>query len=135
MTGTIHLPEDLELICEMARSFPEDVQAAHDRLHARVPFSAERGYYGLSRPEGGAIVYRAAAGLLPGESGAGSEVIRIKKGRYAAMLVADFMKDVPAIGEAFRTLLSNPALDPDSWCVERYEGKDVRCMVRLRDGV
>ena len=44
------------------------------------------------------------------------------------------MKDISAIGEAFKLLLSNRDIDPQAYCVEWYlSDKDVKCMVRLKD--
>jgi hypothetical protein len=44
------------------------------------------------------------------------------------------MKDIQSIERAFKRLLSYPGIDPQAYCVEWYlDGKDVRCMVRLKE--
>ena len=51
-----------------AKSFPEGILEAHQTLHALVPYSQNRKYFGISRPENGNIVYKAAAEeLIEGE--------------------------------------------------------------------
>lgn len=109
---------------------------AHRKLHVLVPFSANRRYFGISRPENGPIVYRAAAEELePGEAEKmHCDTLVLKKGKYISLLINDYMKDVQSIGNVFRQLLSYPGLDPNGYCVELYLGnKDVKCMVRLKD--
>ncbi len=57
---TFHLDQDLHVFCFRAKSFPEGVMEAHQKIHSLVPFSIERQYFGISRPEnGGETVYRA----------------------------------------------------------------------------
>lgn len=132
---TITVNEDIPVFYVTASSFPEGVLAAHQTLHALIPYSEKRRYFGLSRPENdGGIVYRAAAEELnDGEAGQlNLETITIKKGRYVSLLVKDFMKDISSIEKAFNQLLTYPGLDPQGYCVELYlSQKDVQCMIRL----
>jgi hypothetical protein len=103
-------------------------------LHSLVSFTGGRKYFGLSRPENGVIVYNAAAEEKQhGEAESlGCETIVIKSGQYRFLTVPDFMKNIPAIGKAFRELLSNPGLDSEGYCVEWYlNEKDVKCMISL----
>jgi hypothetical protein len=129
------LKEDIEVFCVTATSFPDGVLQAHQTLHALVPFSTERKYFGISYPEKpGSIIYKAAANELEqGDlSKHGLEHFTIKKGKYICILIEDFMKDIPAIGKAFQELITQPGIDPNGCCVEWYTNeKDVRCMVRL----
>ena len=57
----ITINEDIKILYVTAKSFPQGIQEATDKLQKIVPFSANRNYFGVSRPEnGGKIVYRAA---------------------------------------------------------------------------
>jgi predicted transcriptional regulator YdeE len=126
---------DMKVLCITATSFPEGIQKAHETLHAHIPFSAERKYFGLSRPENGVIIYKAAAEeKKAGEAeNLGCETIVIKSGQYICLTVVNFMDDIPAIGKAFRELLTYPGLDPEGYCVEWYlNEKDVKCMIRIK---
>ncbi len=131
----VDLPEDMEIFCVTAKSFPNGVLEAHQTLHAFVPFSAERKYFGISYPEKpGSIIYKAAAAEL--ESGDlskhGLEKFVIKKGKYICILVKDYMQNIPAIGNTFQQLISQPEIDPNGCCIEWYlDEKNVQCMVRL----
>lgn len=131
----ITIENDIPVLYITASSFPEGVMAAHQKLHALIPYSENRRYFGLSRPEdGGGIIYRAGAEALnPGEAGElGLEVITLKKGSYVSLLVENYMKDISSIGNAFQKLLAHPGLDPEGYCVEIYlNQKDVQCMIRL----
>ena len=85
---TIKLENDITVMYITAASFPAGVLAAHQKLHSLIPFSTERKYFGLSRPEGGdEIVYKAAAEVL--ESGEAEklnlETLTIKKGTVIDM--------------------------------------------------
>ncbi|NBA86482.1 transcriptional regulator [Emticicia sp. CRIBPO] len=134
---TTNFEEDITIMYKTAGSFPEGVMAAHEALHAFVPFSTDRKYYGVSRPENGySIVYRAAAEeLSPGEAASLQlDTLVLKKGRYISLTIEDFMKDVQSVGRAFRELLEQPGIDPQGYCVELYYNeKDVKCMIRLED--
>ncbi len=130
------LQKDIRVFCETADSFPEGVKSAHEKLHALIEYTADRNYFGLSRPDtNGTIIYKAAAEeLKPGElSTHGLEEIIIQKGNYQSIVVHHFMKDIPAIGIAFQELIALPDIDPKGYCVEWYVNEqDVRCMVRLK---
>jgi len=134
---TIQLKQDIKVMYVTASSFPDGVLAAHQKLHSLFPFSTERKYFGLSRPENGDdVVYRAAAEVL--ESGEAEklnlETIIIKKGNYVSVVLHDYMKDLPAIGNTFQQMIAHPDIDPQGYCVEWYlNDNDVQCMVRLKD--
>lgn len=119
-----------------ASSFPNGVLAAHQKLHSLIPFSTDRKYFGVSRPENGAIVYKAAAEEKePGEAEKlNLETLILKKGRYIGLTIHDYMKDIPAIEKTFNLLTSQPDIDPQGYCVEEYISQnDMLCMVRLKD--
>jgi hypothetical protein len=134
---TITLDEDITVLYVTAKSFPDGIMAAHEALHELVPFSKDRKYFGISRPEnGGDIVYRAAAEeISEGEAGKlKCETLILKMGKYIRLTIKDYAKDIKSIERAFKELLAYPGIDPQGYCVEWYlNEKDVRCMVRLRD--
>ena len=133
---TITLENDISVFYITATSFPDGIMDAHNKLHALVTFSAGRKYFGISRPENGAIVYRAAAEEISKGEGEkfNCDTLILRKGEYTCLTVNDYVKDIPAIDKAFKELLSQPDLDPQGYCVEWYVNeKDVKCMIRLAD--
>jgi hypothetical protein len=133
---TITIDKDIKVLYVAAKSFPDGIMKAHQQLHSLVPFSTStaRKYFGISRPEGGPIIYRAAAEEInPGEAEKlNCETLILKKGKYISSTVNNYMKDLQSIDRAFKELLSHPHLDPNGYCVELYlNDKDVRCMIRL----
>ena len=131
---TINLENDIKVFFVTADSFPEGIMEAHKKLHTLIPISESRKHFGISRPENGVIVYKAAAEEInPGEAEElNCNSLVLKKGQYICITVNDFMKDIPAIGNAFHELLKNPGIDPEGYCVEWYlNDKDVKCMIRL----
>lgn len=135
---TIKIDKDITVFYITAKSFPDGVLQAHQSLHALIPFSTERKYFGLSRPEdeSGKIIYRAAAEEMePGEAAKLKlNTITLKKGNYRNINIHNYMQDVQAIGQAFQQLIAQPDIDPQGYCVELYvSDKDVQCMVRLAD--
>lgn len=131
---TITLDHDIKVLIVKAVSFPEGIMAAHQKLHSLIPFSIERKYFGISRPEnGGPIVYKAAAEELSGEAEKlDLETVVLKKGKYISIDIPNYMNDLQSMSRAFEQLLQTPGLDPQGYCVEWYMSKsDVRCMIRL----
>jgi predicted transcriptional regulator YdeE len=130
------LEKDIRVLYVTATSFPDGIKDAHENIHALVPFSKSRRYFGLSRPEGSSgIVYKAAAEeLKPDEAELlGCETLVIKKGTYFCITIKDYMKDISSIGKAFGELLSQKDLDPEGFCVEWYvDNKEVWCMIRKK---
>ncbi|HXC04586.1 MAG TPA: transcriptional regulator [Bacteroidia bacterium] len=133
---TFLLDKDITVFYIQALSFPDGVMGAHQQLHAAIPRTANRRYFGLSRPEGKqGITYKAAAEeLLKGEGARlGFETLLLPKGTYKGMELKNFRTDVSAIGKTFAQLTSLPDIDPNAYCVELYLGEnDVRCMVRMK---
>ncbi len=133
---TITLENDITTCCVAAVSFPGGVMDAHNKIHALIPANETRKYFGISRPNKGQIAYWAAAELNKNEIGTVNCDISIvlKKGKYIAATIKDFMSDLSAIGNTFQQMLANPDIDPNGYCVEWYfNDKDIRCMVRLAD--
>ncbi len=130
------LNNDIKVMYITAASFPEGIMDAHQALHARVPFSTNRKYFGISRPEKGHIVYNAAAEeLQPGEATQYCcDTMVIKKGRYISIDIPGYRDDIPAIQKTFDQLLVTPGLDPQGYCVEWYfNDTDMRCMIRMEN--
>lgn len=133
--GTITLDSDIKVLYVEATSYPNGILDAHNRLHQLVPFSADRNYFGISRPENGSIVYRAATQ----EKSRGEakkykcDTLILKKGKYISLIVNDYKKNPQVIEKAFQKLLSTPDIDPQGYCVEWYSNdkEAVKCMVRL----
>ncbi len=132
----IELTTDITVHFIQASSFPDGVVAAHEALHAMHPYDPKRRYFGVSRPEHGKINYKAAAEEMnPGEYAAKDlPSLTIPKGTYRCVLIRDFRKQIPAIAHTFTDLILTPGLDPQTYCVEWYQGMDdVLCMVRMKD--
>lgn len=134
---TFNLENDIQIFYVTAKSYPEGILAAHQQLHAMVPFSYERKYFGLSRPENNSgIVYRAATEeTFEGEAEKyNCETLTINKGQYLSLIISNYRQDLPSIGIAFQKLLSQPNIDPQGYCIEWYISEtDVNCLVRLKD--
>ena len=133
---TITIINDISVFYVTAKSFPDGVMEAHQKLHDLVHLDKDRKFFGISRPANGVIVYKAAAEeLYPGEGKKlNTATLVLNKGNYIALKITDYMNDLPGIGKAFEELLSQPGLDPQGYCVEWYlDNKDVKCMIRLAE--
>ena len=134
---TYILGNDIRVFCVTAKSFPDGIMEAFEKLHASVN-AGERGrQFGISRPnQKGQIVYKAALEEI-NEGDAerfGCEPFVIQNGSYIYLDRLNFMKDLQSIGKAFNELISQPGIDPNGYCLEWYlNDNDVRCMVRLDD--
>jgi hypothetical protein len=130
------IAHDIKLLSLEAKSFPEGIMAAFDHLRAKIPGSEVRTCYGISRPEKGKISYWAGVEeLYPGEAEIlQCEIMILKKGLYVGAVIQNFMEDPVEIGCTFQKLLTEPALDPNGYCVEWYFNEtDVKCMIRKQD--
>jgi hypothetical protein len=129
------LEKDITVFCVTADFSPDAILKAHQKLHAMIPYTSERRYFGLSRPnEHGIVTYEAAAEeLIAGEGKKlGLETIVLKKGNYTSTIIKGYKKNVSEIGLVFSKLLQNKYIDPEGYCVEWYlNDDDVQCMVRL----
>lgn len=134
---TIQLNNDIKIFYVTAKTYPDGILAAHQALHAMVPFSYDRKYFGLSRPENNnGIVYKASTEeTFDGEAESyNCESLIIKKGSYISIVIPDYRKNLPSMGIAFQELLAHPNIDPEGYCIEWYLNEnEVNCMVRLND--
>ncbi|HPH47073.1 MAG TPA: transcriptional regulator [Chryseolinea sp.] len=132
---TFEFENDISLICVTAKSFPNGVLAAHEKLHALLKSVEGRTFYGISCPnKEGTIVYKAA--VEQQHSGEAEELkcerIVLKRGNYTGTIIRNFHSDVQQVGTTFQTLVADPRIDPKGYCVELYLNEnDVQCMVRL----
>lgn len=129
------LENDIKVFCITAKSFPDGVQEAHQSLHALIRFNPERKYFGISYPgPNGTMIYKAAAEELEkGElSKYGLEEYSIPLGKYLSIIIHDFMKNIPEIGQAFREITKDPRVDLESIALEWYTETDCRCMVKMK---
>lgn len=131
------IASDIKTFYVAATSFPDGVLKAHQALHALLPATKDRNFFGISFPgKAGHITYKAAVE----ESYAGEaeqlhcEIFIIRKGAYCSQVIKDFMKDVSAVGKTFQQLLQHPGLDKNGYCLEIYPNeKDIICLVKLND--
>jgi effector-binding domain-containing protein len=127
------IQKDINVVYIKATSFPNGVLAAHQKLHSIVPFSKERGYYGISYGSIGGIEYKAAAEVFSGEK-YDLEIFTIKKGNYLSVILKDYQKDISNIGKTFQKMLTEPHIDTNGYCLEIYlNDKDMQCLVKLND--
>jgi len=129
---TYHLDHDISVFCVTAFSFPAGIEHAFDALKKQLPDAGERIYFGLSYPDKGTIVYKAA--VQETEQGEaekyGCERFVIQKGDYVSRKLEQWEKNIPMIGNIFQELIhSRPDLVAP--CIEWYQGKDVLCLVRI----
>ena len=139
---TITLDHNINVFYITAKSFPDGIIDAHKALY-ELTHSEKRIFFGISRPEDGSIIYKAAAEEINQEEAKklNCDKMVLKKGNYISLTVIDYMKDIQSIDRAFQQLLSYPGLDPNGYCVEWYSpaGKaglnatDVKCMIRLKE--
>lgn len=130
------LENDIVAFCVKATSFPDGVFEAHQQLHKLINRVQERYYFGISYPnQQNQIIYKAAVNeLYHGElKDLNLEQIVIKKGTYASIIVTDFEEKNHEIELAFKTLIKNPFIDCNGFCLEWYSlnSKDCVCLTRL----
>lgn len=132
---TVIFDQDIKVFYVTATSFPEGIMDAFQALYKLVPFSTNRKFFGISRPENdGPIVYRAAVEEIREAEAEkfNCDTLILPKGKYACLTINNYKEDIPAISKAFDTLLAQPGLDPQGYCVEWYfNDTDVKCMVTL----
>lgn len=131
---TYHMKNDIKLFCVAAKSFPDGIMEAHEKLHSLIPFSQNRKYFGISHPVNGVIVYKAAAEELhDGEAEKlECETFVLKRGAYVSAVIQDYANNLQQIDKTFQKFIARADIDPNGCCVEWYiNEKDVRCMVRL----
>jgi predicted transcriptional regulator YdeE len=129
------LKEDLKVIYNTAKSFPEGIQEAFDRLEAALPDCDKRTWYGMSsRNEEGVIIYKAA--ITEQHDGEAAKVgftpFTIIKGTYITETIFDWMQNTQLMGSAFMKLLEDPRIPHDGYCLEWYKNdNEVMCMIRI----
>jgi len=130
------IEKDIAVICLQAGSFPERIEAAHQKLHSMLPALEQRTAYGISYADGkDGIIYKAALSQLrTGEAESyGLETFVIRKGEYRSELLLNFPENMDKVDSTFRELLALPELDPQGYCLELYlNDKDMRCMVPVK---
>ena len=131
---SITIQDDIKVFYVEAISFPEGIGLAFQKLFSFFKTADERKLFGISRPENGQIVYKAAAEEK--ESGDLSRhdlpFMVIEKGAYIGLMIENFRNDIDSIGIAFEKLTSAPNIDPNGFCIEWYLGEnDVLCLVKL----
>ena len=124
------------MLCVTASSFPDGIMAAFDKLNALIQSSTPRRVFGISYgDEINNIIYKAAAEENSTDEATrlGCERFTIKKGEYISEYIEDFMKNIPAMGQAFREMCRDKRIDSNGYCIEMYlnNNKDVLCMVKL----
>ena len=101
MLETIIIEKDIKVYYVTANSFPEDILTAHQTLHSKIPFSKERRYFGLSRPEkeNDGIVYKAAAEQIQDdlEKDYQLDTFVIEKGTYKCITISNYKDDPQSI--------------------------------------
>lgn len=131
----IIIETDIKLFYIQAESFPGGVMEAHQKMHSLNQFSPERKTFGISRPENGKIVYKAAAEELKKDDLRKHHLAEftIPKGEYIVITIKNFRDDISDIMKAFDKLITVPDIDPNGYCIEWYKGlDDVLCMVKLK---
>lgn len=122
-----------KIVAVQAKSFPEGIVECFESLYKVFKPEDNRRVFGLSRPERGTIIYKAAAEVIHlNDLNFGFEEMMIPPGKYVYIEVADFMNNHSQIGAAFELLLKEPGIDGAGYCLEEYyNSSNVRCMVRI----
>ena len=132
------LKDDIRVFYVAAKSFPNGVLAAHQKIRALLPSTESRKFYGISyADEKGAIIYKAAVEeTYAGEAEKyGCDRFTIPKGKYISELLTDWIKDEGIVARTFKKLLAHPKLDKNGFCLEMYlNEKDMRCLVKIVSG-
>ncbi|TXH30543.1 MAG: transcriptional regulator [Cyclobacteriaceae bacterium] len=130
------LDKDIHLVCVRARTFPDGIREAFEKLLETDKSFVNRTRYGISHGSKTGIVYRAA--VEEGFKGEGYtfelDQYAIRKGVYATEKLRNITGNDTRIANAFEKLLKHPKLDQQGECVEWYQpGDEVLCMVRLTE--
>ena len=129
----LHIEKDLEVLCFEASSFPEGIKPAFEKLREALDVGDTRTYIGISKPDKyGIMHYKAAVLILETDEkkNNGLELFTIQKGIYLTETIKDWEVNEKEITKTFQQLLLHPYLDPQSYCIEWYDGKDLCCMVK-----
>jgi hypothetical protein len=129
------LEQDIEVICITVENFPEEIISTHEKLHELVPYQVGREYYAISWRNANGMIYKAASNILhENERNLGLETYTIKQGAYIREIIPNYRNHIPRIKSAFETLLQDPRLDSEGFCLEaKMTEKDLWCMVKIKD--
>lgn len=129
------IQEDTIVFFIEASSFPEGIGIAFQKLFSTFPSTEKRNVFGISRPENGKIVYKAAAELISSDDRSNLNLpsLVIEKGEYYFTLVKNFRNDINSISKAFMKITSLPNIDPNGYYIEWYQDEnDVLCLVKIK---
>ena len=132
----IKIENDIKIFYIQAKSFPDGVLEAFQKMHSLIEFPPQRRNFGISQPENGEIVYKVASEeLIKGDLEKHNlKGFIIPHGEYIGTEIKGFRDDLSSIKKAFDKLLESPDIDKNGYCIEEYKGTDdVFCMVRLKD--
>ncbi len=106
----INIEKDIKVFFIQAKSFPDGVMEAFQMLHSLMEFPPQRRNFGISKPENGKIIYRAAAEELTEGDLQKHHLTEftIPNGNYIGIKIKNFRKDLNQLKIAFGQLLSNP---------------------------
>ena len=128
------LKQDINVICVEAESFPGGVKNAFAKLYSQVPDTQQRHIFGISKPQQGIIIYKAAAAENFEGEGASLHlpVFPIRKGIYLTEILMDWQKNEMMIGSIFNRLVADKRLDGSAYCIEWYKSEnELWCMVLM----
>jgi hypothetical protein len=130
------LSSDINVLCVTASSFPDGITAAFNKLNSLIQSPEPRRIFGISYGDvKDNIIYKAAAEENFADEAArlGCERFIIEKGEYISQFIEDFMKNIPAKGQAFQEMCRDKQIDSHGYCIEMYlnNNRDVLCMVKL----
>ena len=130
------LNPDINVLCVTASSFPDGIMAAFNKLNSLVQEPGSRRVFGISYGDGNKnTIYKAALEENSADEAArfGCERFKIEKGEYISEYIEDFMKNIPAMGQAFQEMCRDKRIDSNGYCIEMYlnNNEDVLCMVKL----
>lgn len=131
---TVSFENDLKVYSVEALEFPNDVQKAHESLHAHFDYSENRRYFGLSQLKNdGKLTYWAAVETRPDDDirELKLETMNISKGDYKCIELKNFMSNIGGIGEIFGQLLKYPEIDSSSVAIEEYT-RDGSCLCMMK---
>lgn len=131
----VPINKDIKVFYVTATSFPEGILKAHQRLHSLLPSTENRKFFGISYPDKkGVIIYKAAVeeSFKSEAEKLNCETFIIPKGDYISETLIDWCKDETLVEKTFKKLLSDPRIDENGFCLEKYLSKtDIQCMVKL----
>ena len=134
---TLHLINDIKIICLRVADFPRLIPETFRQLAGTLPIAGERDFYGIAYTnEAGQLVYKASAGEIIVDEGErlGLETFIIRKGYYEAERVCDWKKRPRAISRAFLRLERKVPLDNAHPFIEWYKSSaEMWCMVRIQN--